>query len=153
MGVLLQATFKRKGGLAVPYPHDGDNSIPWWWERLARQASQLSRSGFTAVLLPPVLKTSAGAFPGADGYGPFDDYDIGSKDQFFSVPTRFGSREQLQRCAAILRANGLDLYLDMVPHQRNGDPGNWEFKYLGANGVKDVGRFPKDKIHIGNWCG
>jgi len=145
MGVLLQATFKRKGGLAVPCPHDGHTSIPWWWDHLARQASELSRSGFTAVLLPPVLKTSAGAFPGADGYGPFDDYDIGSKDQFFSVPTRFGSREQLQRCAAILRANGLDLYFDTVPHHRNGDPGNWEFKYLGANGVKDVGRFPKDK--------
>jgi alpha-amylase len=109
---------------------------------LASQANALRQAGFTAVLLPPVLKTNAGAFPGADGYGPFDDYDIGSKNQFFSTATRFGARERLQRCTAIMRANGLDVYLDMVPHHRNG--GNrFQYSYLGADGTKDAGRFPK----------
>jgi hypothetical protein len=43
------------------------------------------------------------------------------KDQKGSVSTRFGNRKQSQRCVAILRANGLDVYLDMVEHQRVGD--------------------------------
>jgi alpha-amylase len=144
VGVLLQAAYRRANGETVPAPADGDKSVPWWWDHLASQANALRLCGFSAVLLPPVLKTSAGASPGADGYGPFDDYDIGNKSQFFSVPTRFGSREQLQRCVAIMRANGLDVYLDVVPHQRNGGQ-NFEYRYLGANGTPNTGRFPKHK--------
>jgi alpha-amylase len=102
----------------------------------------LRLSGFSALLLPPVLKTNAGAAADADGYGPFDDYDLGSKQQFFSVATRFGTREQLQRCVSILRSNGLDVYVDTVPHQRSGG-NNGVYRYLGADGKSLNGRFPK----------
>jgi alpha-amylase len=144
MGVLLQATYRRRQGVSVPAPSDGDPNTPWWWDHIASQANALRQAGFTAVLLPPVLKTSAGAYPGGDGYGPFDDYDIGSKQQFFTVPTRFGSREKLQRCVAMLRANGLDVYVDTVPHHRNGG-NDFEYRYRGANGTPAEGRFPKHK--------
>ena len=130
--------------LAVPSPADGDSSIPWWWDRLAEQAAAFGLAGFSAVWIPPVLKTSAGAKSGSDGYGPFDDYDIGSKNQMGTVPTRFGTREQLQRCVAGMRASGLDVYLDMVEHHRDGDPGNFRFRYRGADGTPEIGRFPKD---------
>ena len=129
----------------MPSPADGDERVPWWWDHLAEQANGLRRAGFTAVLLPAVLKTASGAQPGADGYGPFDDYDIGSKNQKFSTPTRFGSREQLQRCVAIMRANGLDVYVDTVPHQRSGGE-NFLYRYPGADGTPNVGRFPKDRL-------
>lgn len=49
-----------------------------------------------------------------------------------SMPTRFGSREQLHRCVAIQRANGLDVFLDMVEHHRDGDPRSFVFRYRGA---------------------
>jgi hypothetical protein len=148
MGVLLQAFFKMRPNQAVPSPADGDALVPWWWDHLASQANALRASGFTAVWLPPVLKSSAGAGPGADGYGPFDDYDIGSKHQMATVPTRFGTREQLQRCIATLRANGLDVYLDLVEHHRSGDRGNFVFRYRGADGTVNVGRFPKDPLNF-----
>ncbi|MFZ0591472.1 MAG: hypothetical protein WAM39_13490 [Bryobacteraceae bacterium] len=142
MGVILQGTFKFPNGHTVPSPFDGNRRVPWWWDHLAGQANSFRQAGFTAILLPPALKTSAGAFPSADGYGPFDDYDLGSKNQFYSTATRFGSRERLQRCSAVMRANGLDVYLDMVPHQRDG--GNrFVYKYLGADGASREGRFPK----------
>jgi hypothetical protein len=51
-----------------------------------------------------VLKTVFGSGTGADGYGPFDDYDIGSRNQKGLVPTRYGTHEQLPRCVAILRS-------------------------------------------------
>jgi hypothetical protein len=60
MGVLLQGFFKMRPGTAVPSPADGDKRIPWWWDHLATQASALRQAGFTAVWLPPTLKTSAG---------------------------------------------------------------------------------------------
>jgi hypothetical protein len=144
MGVLLQGFYKLRPNRAVPAPVDGDPKTPWWWDHLAAQANDFRRAGFTAIWLPPVLKTSAGAHPDSDGYGPFDDYDIGSKHQMGSVPTRFGSREQLQRCVATMRANGLDVYLDMVQHHRSGDPGNFVFRYRGADNKPGIGRFPKD---------
>ncbi len=145
MGVLLQAAYRRGKGISVPSPADGDPTIRWWWDKLASEANALRLSGFSAILLPPVLKTSAGALPGADGYGPFDDYDIGNKDQAFSVQTRFGSREQLQRCVAIMRANEIDVYLDTVPHQRDGGT-DYVYRYVGAGSVPNVGRFSKDKL-------
>ena len=144
MGVILQATCKFPNGHSVPAPVDGNRRIPWWWDHLAAQANAFRQAGFTAILLPPALKTSAGAFPGADGYGTFDDYDLGNKSEFFSTPTRFGNREQLQRCTAIMRANGLDVYLDIVLHQRDG--GNkYVYKYSGANG--DAGVDGSPRIH------
>ena len=148
MGVLLQGFYKLRPNRAVPSPADGDRKTPWWWDRLAAQANEFRTAGFTAIWLPPVLKTSAGVHSGSDGYGPFDDYDIGSKSQMGSVPTRFGSREQLQRCVATLRANGLDVYLDMVEHHRSGDPGNFVFRYRGADGTPATGRFPKDPLNF-----
>ncbi len=148
MGVLLQGFYKLPPNDAVPSPADGKPGVPWWWDHLAAQARALSLAGFSAVWLPPVLKSASGSAPGADGYGPFDDYDIGSKKQKGSIPTRFGTREDLQRCTAILRANGLDIYLDMVEHHRAGDgahaPEAFIFRYLGANGTPGVGRFPKN---------
>jgi galactose oxidase len=148
MGVLLQGFYKLPPNDAVPSPADGKPGIPWWWDHIATQAKAFSLAGFTAIWLPPMLKTSSGATAGADGYGPFDDYDIGSKKQKGTIPTRFGSREALQRCAAILRANGLDIYLDMVEHHRSGDgakpPDAFVFRYLGANGTPGTGRFPKN---------
>lgn len=143
MGVILQAAYRRGPGLSVPAPSDSsDGSIPWWYDRIAGQAERFRLAGFTAVLLPPVLKTNAGAFPDADGYGPFDDYDVGSKEQFYSLATRFGTREQLQRCIAVLHANGVDAYIDTVPHQRMGGD-NGEYRYLGADGQTRNGRFSK----------
>ena len=144
MGVLLQGFYKMSPNQAVPSPADGDPSVQWWWDHLAAQAQDFRHAGFTAIWLPPVLKSASGANAGADGYGVFDDYDMGSKQQMGSGPTRFGSREQLQRCVATLRANGLDVYVDLVEHQRSGDTTPFVFRYLGADGSQDTGRFPKN---------
>ena len=78
MGVLLQAFYKR-ANRGVPCPLDGDHGAPFWWDHLAAQAQPLRRAGFTAVWLPPPLKGASGV--ASVGYDPFDDYDLGSKNQ------------------------------------------------------------------------
>jgi alpha-amylase len=149
MGVLLQAFYQR-GDRGVPCPLDGEPDAPFWWDHLAAQANALGRAGFTAIWLPPVLKCNSGV--ASTGYDPFDDYDIGSKNQKGNVSTRYGTREQLARCVAMLRANGLDVYVDFVENHRDGDtgPGTAVFHYADANGqIGDPqhdgqgGRFPK----------
>ena len=64
------------------------------------------KPGFTAAWLPCPLKGNSGGY--SMGYDPFDDYDLGSKNQKSTLPTRFGTREALQRACATLRANGIE---------------------------------------------
>lgn len=142
MGVLLQGFYFGPGRVhGVPSPQDGDKTIPFWWDHLAAQANMLRHAGFTAMWIPPPLKGASGSF--SSGYDQFDDYDLGSKDQKGTVSTRYGTREQLERCVAVMRANGIDVYVDMVENQRDGDDGHFNFEYVDAFGQPAKGRFPK----------
>jgi alpha-amylase len=114
---------------------------PWWWDHLADQANAFALDGFSEIWIPPVLKCASGGF--SVGYDPFDDYDIGSKNQKGTIPTHYGTREQLERCCAMLKANGIGAYCDMVNNHRDGDSGNWIYTYPGAYGYASTGRFPK----------
>ncbi|HXU82517.1 MAG TPA: alpha-amylase family glycosyl hydrolase [Polyangia bacterium] len=140
---MLQA-FYRIGTGGVPSPADGDGDIPWWWDHLAAQARDLREVGFTAVWLPPVQKGASGTF--SVGYDVYDDYDLGAKPQMGTKPTRYGTREQLARCVAMMRRNGLDVYLDLVANQRGGGI-NFRYRYRDARGG-DGGRFPKDPLNF-----
>ncbi len=148
MGVLLQGFYFGPGRVhGVPSPLDGDKTVPFWWDHLAAQANMFRRAGFTALWIPPPLKGASGSF--SNGYDEFDDYDLGDKDQKGTVPTRYGTREQLERCVAMMRANGIDVYADLVENQRDGDDGHFNFEYVNAFGQADKGRFPKgpDDFH------
>ncbi len=142
--VMMWANYRRGPSISVPSPYDGDLTIPWWYDKIAMEANNWAENGITDVLFPSPLKTNAGAFPGADGYGPFDDYDIGSKNttQFGGQATRFGIAEQLRRAVAICHANGLNVFIDDVMHQRMGG-NNGVYKYLGSDGKTLNGRFAK----------
>ena len=130
--------------ITVPAPADPQTPhVPWWFDWIAMSAAALRRAGFTAILYPPVCKTQSGHFNTGDGYGVYDQYDIGSKNQMGSIETRFGNREQLQRSIAIAHACGLDVYIDVVLHQLIGG-NDGVYRYLGADGVPDIGRFPKN---------
>ncbi|CAD6514445.1 alpha-amylase family glycosyl hydrolase [Paraburkholderia sabiae] len=146
--ILLQGFYKRGKFVAVPAPsdpHDPRDS-PWWWDHLADNAADLAHAGVTSVWLPPVTKALQGSEAAALGYSVFDDYDIGSKEQMGTVHTRYGTREQLTRLAAILRANGLDIVLDLQLNHRKGGtgPDGLTFGYRDAFGNKSGGRFQKN---------
>ena len=99
-GVLMQGFYAN-----VPSPAAGTASAPWWWDNLASSAASMRQAGFTAVWIPPCLKGASGGY--SSGYDPFDDYDLGSKNQQGTTKTRFGTREQLERSVAVLRALSL----------------------------------------------
>nr|WP_321986530.1 hypothetical protein [uncultured Lichenicoccus sp.] len=126
--------------VTVPAPST-DPDAPWLWDFIAGEAAALRQVGFTAIQVPPASKAQGGAGRGCDGYGVFDLRDLGSKPQQDSLPTRYGTAEQLRRMVACCHAAGLDVYLDVVLHQvigENGGPG--VFRYLGADGETLNGR-------------
>lgn len=131
-GVLME-------GFYTNVPSGGSN--PYWWDTLSGKANEIRLAGFTAIWLPPCLKGNSGGY--STGYDPFDDYDIGSKNQKGTIPTHYGTREQLEKCVATLRANGLDVYLDIVNNHRDGDDGYYNFYYADAYGNATGGRFQK----------
>jgi alpha-amylase len=144
MGVALIAWGRFFDGhgnhVSVPAPST-EPGAPWLLDFLARHALTLRRAGFTAIQLPPTSKAQGGAGAGCDGYGVFDPRDLGSKNQQGSFPTRYGPKDALTRFVAVAHACGLDVYLDIVLHQRigeNGGPG--VFRYLGADGRTLNGR-------------
>ncbi|HEY3412675.1 MAG TPA: alpha-amylase family glycosyl hydrolase [Armatimonadota bacterium] len=142
-GVMLQGFYKD-----VPTPNvatsDPNYRSTFWWDNLAARAHSLSTAGFTAVWLPPAIKGANGGV--SMGYDPLDDYDIGSKWQHSpqNGSTRYGTRQQLQRLCALLKANNLDIYLDVVENHRDGDSGNRQFRYVDAYGHYPGGRFEKN---------
>jgi alpha-amylase len=140
--VMMWANMRRGESLAVPAPFDDNSSPYWWYDRIAGWARGWSRTGITDVLFPNPIKGQSGAYRTGDGYNPFDDGDIGSKDQLGRKPTRFGDADQLRRAIAICKANGLNVLLDHVMHQRMGGK-NGVYRYVSATG-KTNGRFPKD---------
>lgn len=130
-GVMLQGFY-----WDAPSPYDNP-----WWDQLAKESEDLSKSGFTSVWIPPVHKGASGGY--SNGYDPYDDYDIGSKDQKSTYGTHWGTREQLTRAVAVMRANGLNVYFDNVLGHRSGDPGDSNFVYKDAYGNQTGGRFSK----------
>ena len=147
---------------AVPCPADpwsaGSGPAAWWYDTVAATSRTLADCGFTAIWLPSPCKCDGGtrgpasspvALRGgifAVGYGIFDDYDLGDKLQAGHYPTRYGTREQLNRCVAMLRANGLGVYTDFVNNQRNSPnirhpsaPAYQWFRYKDAYGNPDGG--------------
>ncbi|MDE2477133.1 MAG: hypothetical protein KGO48_18910 [Alphaproteobacteria bacterium] len=140
--VMLWANYRQNGNgqptVSVPAPVDKSTpEAPWWYDYIAQHANLWASLGFTDILFPNPLICQGGNGPGDDGYNPFDDYDIGSK----GAPTRFGTAEKLRRAVAICRANGMNVWLDIVNHQRMGG-NNGIYEYRSATGEKS-GRFAK----------
>lgn len=141
--IMIWANYRRGPSVAVPAPFDDNSSPYWWYDRIASWANGWAVNGGTDVLFPNPVKGQSGAYRTGDGYNPFDDYDIGSKDQLGRKPTRFGDVDQLRRAVAICRANGIAVHIDHVMHQRMGGKAG-VYRYIGSDGKTLNGRFPKD---------
>ena len=146
MAVIYNSFYRmmKNGTLQVmPAPVDRDTpDAPWHAVKMSQMAEGLARAGFTHLLWPPLCKAQGGSANNADGYGKLDDYDLGTKDQAYSVPTRWGTAEQVRQAVAIGHSHGVASLSDMVIHQYDGG-NNGAYVYPGADGKTMNGRFPK----------
>ena len=123
----------------VPAPPTDKNAL-WLADYIRENAASIG-SSFSFFQWPPFSKAQGGDGAGCDGYGVFDRYDLGTKNQQGSIPTRYGTLESLLSAIAALNAHGTQSYGDLVLHQmmgENGGPGI--FRYLGADGKTQNGR-------------
>ena len=79
----------------------------------------LARVGFTSLWLPPVHK--AGNLGGPSmGYDPYDYYDLGDYDQKGSIPTWFGTKNDLLSLIAEAHQHRMSVIADVVFNHNSG---------------------------------
>ncbi len=93
-----------------------------WADYLTELAPRLKALGVDAIWVPPNYKNDG---PGSVGYGPFDQYDLGDKNQkgetaSDTVRTRSGNKDELLRMIAVMHANGIEVIQDVVLNHQAG---------------------------------
>lgn len=88
------------------------------WKQLRQQAPELARNGITAVWIPPAYKGAQGE---ADtGYSPYDLWDLGEFAQKGTVPTKYGTKQELRQAIDALHDEHIQVYADIVLDHKMG---------------------------------
>ena len=133
--------------VTVPAPPT-EPGVPWLWDLLASKAEGLAQAGFDRIQLPPASKAQGGTGAGCDGYGVYCLRDLGTLNQQWSVPTRYGDADQLRRLVAVAHRNGLAVDLDLVLHQLIGGD-NGTYRYLAGDGASANSLTGRGAMHPG----
>lgn len=88
-------------------PNDGT-----FWKKAKEQAAFIADLGINAVWLPPAHKGKDGI--NSSGYDIYDLYDLGEFDQKGSVPTKFGTIQELKAAIEAFQSKGVGVYSDIV---------------------------------------
>lgn len=116
-----------------------------WWTYTASQLPALARAGIGAVWVPAPYKGGVGKLD--MGYGPYDLYDLGSKDQKGTVATHFGTKEQFLAFVADAHRLGIKVYADAVLNHASGadyaEP-NPVMAKLGWDDIPDDSKVPAE---------
>lgn len=96
------------------------NGNATYYDELTQMAPWLSNLGITSIWLPPAYKSAGGGY--SVGYDPYDLFDLGEFDQKGTIPTKYGTKEQLLNATKALQENGIRIIVDIViNHKAGGD--------------------------------
>lgn len=108
------------------------------WKQLAEAADQLSEWGITTVWTPPAAKAAAGGH--SVGYDTYDLYDLGEFDQKGTVPTKYGTRAELDHAIRTLTEKSINVMADIVINHKGGADEEEHFLVQRVN--------PDDRNHV-----
>ncbi len=111
MGVILQAFY-------WDCPREEGKEFQWW-NTIRAQLPALSKAGFSALWLPPVHKAANLGGPSM-GYDPYDYYDLGEFDQKGTIPTWYGTRQELLDLIGAAHQLNMEVIADVVLNHNSG---------------------------------
>lgn len=85
------------------------------WKRLRAVLPELKAIGVDILWLPPGSK---GKDPDSNGYDIYDAYDLGEFDQKGTIPTKWGTKQDLLNLAVESRTLGMGLIWDAILNHR-----------------------------------
>lgn len=88
------------------------------WNEIAQRMPELAEAGYSALWLPPPFKGSGQLDV---GFGTFDRFDLGDKNQMGAARTKYGTADELLNLIKIAHRFGLRVYFDNVM-AHNGGP-------------------------------
>ena len=88
------------------------------WNKVIKEAQNLSNLGITSVWLPPAFKGIGGK--NEVGYGVYDLYDLGEFDQKGTIATKYGTKDEYLRAIESLKQQGIQVYADIVLNHKMG---------------------------------
>lgn len=87
------------------------------WRRLLQELPTLKRMGVDNIWIPPGCKAMS---PSGNGYDIYDLYDLGEFDQKGTRPTKWGTKEELQKLISGAQDLGIGIYWDAVLNHKAG---------------------------------
>lgn len=88
------------------------------WKKVSNEAKHLSDIGITALWLPPAFKGAKGIYD--SGYGAYDLYDLGEFYQKWTIPTKYGTKDEYLKAIEMLHNYHIDVYPDIVFNHKMG---------------------------------
>lgn len=110
----------------------GGAILQWFatpYSTILQRLPEVAQAGYGGIYLPPPQKSGGGGF--SVGYNPFDRFDLGDRLQLGTVPTRYGTTEQLQQVITLAHRLGLEVYADMVTNHSDDRAGTPIDRYPG----------------------
>jgi hypothetical protein len=85
------------------------------WAEITRKVPELAEAGYSSLWLPPPTKGSGGL---SVGYDLWDPFDLGSKNQRNTIPTRYGNEAELLQLIRTAHRFGIRIYFDNIMNHR-----------------------------------
>ncbi|MEO0801501.1 MAG: alpha-amylase, partial [Cyanobacteria bacterium J06642_2] len=79
------------------------------WKQIKAKAAELADRGVTAIWFPPPYKGNSGGFD--VGYGVYDLFDLGEFNQKNTIPTKYGTRAELEDAISAVKNAGMQVYV------------------------------------------
>ncbi|APD06687.1 alpha-amylase [Flavobacteriaceae bacterium UJ101] len=89
-----------------------------WWDFIKGHMDDWAIAGIDKVWLPQFAKSGSGAV--SMGYDPADYFDLGEYNQYGTVETRFGSKEELLSLIDEIHNQGMEVIADIVINHNGG---------------------------------
>ncbi len=89
-----------------------------WWKFIENEVDDWANVGVDRVWIPQFAKSGSGGY--SMGYDVADYFDLGEYDQYGSVETRFGSKEELLSLIKAIHDNGMEVIADIVINHNGG---------------------------------
>lgn len=89
------------------------------WSEIAERLPELAEAGYTALWLPPPFKAGSGVW--SVGFDTYDRFDLGSKSQMGTIPTMYGTENELRHLVDLAHRFGFRVYFDNIM-AHNGGP-------------------------------
>ncbi|MGM1056586.1 MAG: alpha-amylase [Bacteroidota bacterium] len=109
-----------------------------WWKIINEKVEGWANAGVDRIWLPAVSKGKSGGY--SMGYDPSDYFDFGEFMQHGTIPTRFGTRSELETLIANAHNNDLEVIADIILNHNSG--GGKEFNPY--RGYETYTRFDED---------